>query len=199
MLSSPSRFLSMHEACACVFAWMCAACTDGGDEWQTAHASNYTRSMYGNGHIIRHDMVQSPLWWLHRSHTFALFFAHTQQWSRTPESLVRLYGNSPNWPLMNCLSFWFRRATSLGCVTLNQFAHQIGSWKQIVHRFSPTPYCRTRKFSQRLPNSIDENFNISVFDPKITSFCDARWRRLVRLSNPKAICAKCVRSNRIGR
>lgn len=59
----------------CVWASQMDASCD--DEWQTAHASNYTRSTYGNGHIIiMHDMVQSPIWWLHTSQHFCCVSHH---------------------------------------------------------------------------------------------------------------------------
>lgn len=100
--------------------------------WQTAHASNYTRSMYGNGHIVmnaRDVMVQSP---------FCCFFA--SHYRTGIRSVSRLYGNSSNWPLMNCLTIRFGRQRLLGCVTANQFAHQIGrSSGKLVIDSSPTP------------------------------------------------------------
>lgn len=54
-LLSMLMMLTMHVCASCVCVWM-DGCEYSDDEWQTAHASNYTRSMYGNGHIIMHDI-----------------------------------------------------------------------------------------------------------------------------------------------
>lgn len=137
----------------CVWALQMDASCD--DEWQTAHASNYTRSTYGNGHIIiMHDMVQSPIWWLYASHLLA-----PQKINSCRVSCA--YGNSSNWPLMNCLTFYSRRPILLG----------------VRHSESICPSKRKKKANWSSIFAI----TVHVFQSTVAKF---NWRETYKFTSP---------------